>query len=30
MAHCDVFEPLGEDARPGLYQRSSRALSYDE
>jgi predicted metal-dependent enzyme (double-stranded beta helix superfamily) len=30
MTHCDVFQPLGEDARPGLYRRSSRALSYDE
>lgn len=29
MTHCDIFQPLGEGA-PGLYQRSSRALSYDE
>ncbi|HEY4562118.1 MAG TPA: cysteine dioxygenase family protein [Thermoanaerobaculia bacterium] len=29
MTHCDVFQPLA-DAHPGLYRRSSRALSYDE
>ena len=29
MTHCDVFQPFGEDA-PGLYRRSSRALSYDD
>jgi predicted metal-dependent enzyme (double-stranded beta helix superfamily) len=29
MTHCDVFQPFGEDA-PGLYRRSSHALSYDD